>query len=227
MQPRTSDIGRAVQPRPVRRANAMTWRYACVLAPVLLFGASHAALGCHGTVVAMSAEAYAPPPTSQSEKKGPNEFELHPAANTIANVPAMNLPKENVSVCADLSMLSTADEADSGVGVMFWMAGDDNYYFFEISPVGKYRVVHVLAGKWYQLLAYAESPAIVKGVGKWNEVELRPADSMIQIWINGEMVNSVIARRVGAAGLYGPFGESPKAAPAVMRVRSLRLMKQE
>src|SRR4051794_10207211 len=169
----------------IRRRESMIRPTLWLLTLALMQAGVSSAFACRGKTV-LSAEQYAPSAEADFEKKGRNEFELRPQPDKLLTRSALQVPDGNVGLCAEVTMLSTGDPSDSGVGVTFWRESDDNYYFVELSASGKVRLVHVVFGRWHMLLPYTEAAMIKPGLGEWNEVEVWPMNSGIDVIINGQ-----------------------------------------
>lgn len=197
------------------------------LASVMLLAGFASAQACLSNNTIASAENSTVKLNPEITKTAPNQFNLVPATDHISTQALLSATDPNVGFCAEVEMLTTPTPNDSGVGVIFWSAGNsnDDFYFLELHDSGQYRVVHILFGRWYTLLPFTASAAIKQGLNQVNEVEVWRTTTGANIFINGQKVNQIIAQPSDAGQYFGPFGESPKAGPATMQVGSLRLVK--
>src|ERR1700761_6945360 len=58
-------------------------------------------------------------------KTGPGQFNVTPAMNSWAPQALMVSDERTINLCATVTMLSTADQNDSGVGLLFWYNGQN------------------------------------------------------------------------------------------------------
>jgi hypothetical protein len=202
------------------------FRLASLAFAVFLAGFAHARACLSNNTVA-SADTVTGKLNDGITKTAANQFNVVPTADHLSTQALLSSAEPNLGFCAELEMLATPAPSDSGVGVVFWAVGTTNedYYFLELHDNGQYRVVHVLFGKWYQLLPFTTSAAIKQGMNQVNEVEIWRTSVGANVFINGQKVNEIIAQPGDSSLYYGVFGESPKAGTATMQIAALRLVK--
>lgn len=79
---------------------------------------------------------------------------------------------------------------DRGYGLIWDMIDDSNYYAFDISDNGYYRVSKSEYGDWYDLIDWTESDYI-NTYGSKNTLLLKKIGDRCDFYINGKFVNSI------------------------------------
>ncbi len=130
-------------------------------------------LACQGTTVVATADNWKSN-TPQVVSKAPGEFQVTLTTNHYDASGMLEAPDNSVGVCADVTMESTGQAADNGIGISFWAASSQNTYGLEVTPKGQYAVYHIIDTKWYVLAPLTNSDAIHKGLNHWNDVEMEP-----------------------------------------------------
>lgn len=79
---------------------------------------------------------------------------------------------------------------DRGYGLNWGMDDGNNYYTFDITDNGYYRVSKSEDGEWYDLIDWTESEHI-ETFGWKNTLLLQKVDNLYNFYINGKFVNSI------------------------------------
>lgn len=113
----------------------------------------------------------------------------------------------------DLTIDAQLLEGDRGAtyGVLFRMAGPEEFYRFELTGDGRYIVERRdLDGSWNRLTqGWQESPAIIPGQGAVNRIRVRAAGPEMAFFVNGELLQELQDSRYPAGQLAldaGTFG---------------------
>jgi len=200
------------------------YRLPLVLALAIVLGVPFAAEACDAGKVVLSTENWNGPVSGDLRKTGANEFEATAPIGHFAQHSLLDLPGKTVTVCAELSVVSAPRPDAFAAALMFW-SSDGSYYFLEINAAGQYSMDHIVDNKWHELIPSTDSAALNKGLGAWNELQVSPqGDGTLAITINGKPVDSVIARRLANASLYGFAAISVPGGATTARVRNLRLI---
>ena len=192
------------------------------LVAMMVAGAPLPVLACQGTTIVASAENWKST-TPQVVSKAPGEFQATLTTNHYDATAMLEAPDGAVGVCADVSMESTGQAADNGIGLSFWAASSQNTYGLEITPKGQYAVYHIVETKWYVLAPLTSSDAIRKGVNQWNEVEIDPEGNGFTVYINGKRITDIIAHAPEGSSNIGVFLNATDAT--VGRIKNLRIVK--
>ena len=95
---------------------------------------------------------------------------------------------KNFEIETTLYQISGHD--DRGYGLRWGMEDDDNYYTFDITDNGYYRVSKTEDGEWYDIVDWTESEHINTYGGK-NTLLLQKAGNLYNFYINGSYMNSI------------------------------------
>ncbi|MBC7222620.1 DUF1080 domain-containing protein [Candidatus Bipolaricaulota bacterium] len=92
-------------------------------------------------------------------------------------------------------------EDKSVARILFRVTDWNNYYSFEISPAGTYRLLKVVAGAWTTLKGWTAHDAIQKGP-ETNKVAVRAVGSQLTFFVNGQQVyqttdDSLVGGQIG------------------------------
>jgi hypothetical protein len=195
---------------------------AAALVAIMLAAAPLPVLACEGKTVVASADNWKPNGVS-FVNKGPGEFQATIGTNHYDATAMLESSDNTVGVCADVSLESTGEAADNGIGISFWSASPQNTYGVQITPKGQYAVYHIVDTKWYTLAPLTNSDAIRKGLNQWNEVEMEPGGNGFIVYINGKRITDIIAHAPEGATNVGIFVDATDAT--VGRIKNLRTVK--
>ena len=192
------------------------------LVAMMSAGAPLSVLACEGKTVVASAD-NAKPNSTTVASKAPGEFQANVATNHYDATALLETSDNTVGVCADVTMDSTGQAADDGIGISFWSVSPKNTYGVEITPKGQYAVYHIIDTKWYTLTPLTNSDAIRKGMNQWNEVEMEPGGNGFIVFINGKQIADIIAHAPEGTTNVGVFVDATDAT--VGRIKNLRTVK--
>jgi len=95
---------------------------------------------------------------------------------------------KNFEIEITLSQISGHD--DRGYGLIWGMEDSNNYYTFNITDNGYYRVSKIEYGEWYDIIDWTESEYINTYRGK-NTLLLKKVGNLYNFYINGSYVNMI------------------------------------
>jgi hypothetical protein len=100
--------------------------------------------------------------------------------------------------------LKFEDEQDEFHGVIFRKIDEDQYYSFEITPLGKYAVYRKGVNSDSSLVGPIFSNSILTGKGQLNKLRVKAIGSVFEFFINDTLVSSLTdsVLPIGKIGLY-------------------------
>jgi hypothetical protein len=100
--------------------------------------------------------------------------------------------------------LKFKDEQDEFHGVIFRRIDEDQYYSFEITPLGKYAVYRKGVNSASSLVGPIYSNSILTGNGQFNKLRVKAIGSVFEFFINDTLVSSLTdsVLPIGEIGLY-------------------------
>jgi hypothetical protein len=103
---------------------------------------------------------------------------------------------------AEIELLES--DPDGYFGLVGRCLDQDNYYLFEVTADGNFRVEKKHAGAWQALAAWAESPHLITGDGAVNTLRVQCAGPELAFFANGQQLIQVKDGDLsaGAAGLF-------------------------
>jgi hypothetical protein len=145
---------------------------------------------------------------------------LKPAAGYWRFVPSESDLYQDVSVCVDATIAAAPKEDASSLGILFWFADWNNVYIFEYYATGAFAVERLSKGKWLLPVPYTENPAIKKGVGQTNQLEVKMKGKQATIFINGTQVAQFKGVAPPDGGKVGLAGVSPAEGVATYKFQN-------
>jgi len=126
---------------------------------------------------------------------------------------------DGADFCVDTTIAEAPAPDNTALGLIFWWADWDNYYYLYYWTDGSMVVRRVLKGKETDLF-WVTSLAIKKGVGATNqfELKLRPKDATILI--NGTEVKRFKGVQPKDGGVVGLQVGSPEDKPATFKYQN-------
>lgn len=96
------------------------------------------------------------------------------------------------------------DEQDEFHGVIFRKMNEDQYYRFQITPLGEYAIYRDGENSVSSLVGPIYSSSILTGKGQWNRLRIKAIGSVFEFYINDTLVTSLTesALPAGGIGLY-------------------------
>jgi len=127
---------------------------------------------------------------------------------------------ETADVCLDITVADAPAPDSTAVGIVFWWADWDNYYYLYYWVDGSMVVRRVVKGKESDLF-WVSTLAIKKGVGATNqfELKLRPKDATILV--NGTEVKRFKGTPPKDGGVIGVTAGSPDDKAATFKYDNL------
>lgn len=113
----------------------------------------------------------------------------------------------------DLSVSTSAVEGpvDNAFGVIFGLQnqdnnriGDDNYYLFQASSDGYYRVTRTEAGSEHIVSNWIQSDVVNAGLGETNTLRVVAQNGLIQFFINDQIVQLCVPDDPDGVSTYYP-----------------------
>ena len=146
---------------------------------------------------------------------------LKPAAGYWRFVPSESDLYQDVSVCVDATIAATPKEdGASSLGILFWFADFNNLYIFEYYATGGFDVERLSKGKWLLPVPYTENPAIKKGAGQTNQMEVKMKGKQATIFINGTQVAQFKGVAPPDGGKVGLAAQSPAEGVATYKFQN-------
>ncbi|MCF7867280.1 MAG: hypothetical protein K9N09_01145 [Candidatus Cloacimonetes bacterium] len=100
----------------------------------------------------------------------------------------------------ETSMKQTGGVDDRGYGVMWGVDNADNFYTFNISDNGFYRIGKMKEGEWTEYVGWTES-YLINTYGSTNTLKLVKEGNKINFYINGTYVNQITYEDIFADGV--------------------------
>jgi len=123
---------------------------------------------------------------------------------------------EGANVCVDATVVDAPKPANSPMGLVFWWADWDNFYYLWVWPDGGLEVRRVFKGKPTTVFT-TETLALKKGVGETNQIELKLKPRDATVIINGTKVQRFKGIQPKDGGVIGVTATSPSDAPATFK----------
>jgi hypothetical protein len=190
---------------------------AFLLAVVLVFASSGAALACLGKTDPALDDNFSKPdpgwPNAENVAPTPQGLVVKPPANGSTWAVNTNYTMDGSDLCLTVALPATlptpANEDTVGdVGAVFWRRDNDNYYMAAISPDGIAVVSRYLNGQWMTIVNPAQSSAIKTGAGAVNEIEITTRGNAASFYINGTKIADFRGQAPPGGGPPGVYAES-------------------
>jgi hypothetical protein len=127
---------------------------------------------------------------------------------------------DGANVCVDTTIAEAPAEDTTALGLVFWWADWDNYYYIYYWTDGSMVVRRVVKGKETDLF-WVTTLAIKKGVGATNQFELKLRAKDATILINGTEVKRFKGVQPADGGVIGVIAGSPEDKPATFKYDNL------
>ena len=129
------------------------------------------------------------------------------------NFTTMNV---GANVCVDATVVEAGQPGSSPMGLVFWWADWDNFYYVWFWTDGGLEVRRVFKGKSTTVFT-TETLALKKGVGETNQIELKLKPRDATLIVNGTKVQRFKGIQPKDGGAIGITATSPKEAPATFK----------
>lgn len=203
----------------------MFMRGASILAGILSLTLGQAAWACQGTKVlfddkfAQSDPAWGGDPDHFIAQGGKLEIKLPPTNHWFNQ----NNVYGDSDVCATVALDSGKEDSVS-LGLAFWGLDDDHYYTFLIAANGNFSVLRkVAAGRFLSPISWRASPAIKKGLGESNEIEVVTKGNRASVFVNGTKVGEITGQPPDTGSLVGLYASGPDQGDTVIEVHDFRV----
>jgi hypothetical protein len=127
-----------------------------------------------------------------------------------------NISYETANVCVNTTVIKAPDIANSPMGLIFWLQDWKNFYFARYWADGDVEIGKISNGRRVTL-AFFNSPAIKRGVGKANQLEVLLTPKEGTLLINGTEVKRFKGKQPNGGGWNGVMAESPDPKPAAFK----------
>ncbi|MBK9747866.1 MAG: DUF1080 domain-containing protein [Chloroflexi bacterium] len=97
---------------------------------------------------------------------------------------------------------AVAGSENNGYGVIFRLQDRRNYYLFEVSSDGYYRVARVVNEDVRELSTWIESPLVNTGIGAMNRLRVVARGDQFEFYINGERAQVCIPNNPEAQSTF-------------------------
>lgn len=115
---------------------------------------------------------------------------------------------ENVDATIRVRLQDFLSEQGNKIGLMFWGAGWDEYYLFEISDSGTYAVYRCTPDRWFVMSRWRDTDAINTDPEAWNDLRVVTTGGRATIFINGKELATVKGRPPAGGSMVGLYAES-------------------
>lgn len=114
----------------------------------------------------------------------------------------------DAAICVDATV-TNGDPENSYSSILFWYQDDDNSYDYGFWPNGKVSVERESKGKFLYPVSSTAVPAMKKGLGQTNTLEVETKGSKVTIYVNGTKVAEFNGKSPEGGGKVGLISVSP------------------
>jgi hypothetical protein len=104
----------------------------------------------------------------------------------------------NVDICVLAGAAATSATDEMG-GIVFWISGPNDFYYFVTTVGGNIALLRMVAGQWTGVVKLHQEPALHTGAGIFNQIDLRLFGNQGVVEINGKILG-------GFTGVSPPNG---------------------
>ena len=184
-----------------------------VAASVLLFAAP--ALACKGPNVQFSDDfrevdaAWGSEGSIVSVEEGKVKIKAEP--NSGYNIMYSGTPFDDADICVTVRSPNDATAKNQAAGgLIFWGVDYDNFYVFEIDPVGNFTLMRKIKGKYTNILPWKATNLLKLGNGSNNTLRVMTSGNQITLFLNDLKLASVKGQVPAGGGVIGLHSESEK-----------------
>jgi 3-keto-disaccharide hydrolase len=117
----------------------------------------------------------------------------------------------DAAICADVTVVNVPDPNSGFTAIVFWYQDNTNYYEFGYWPGGDIRVNRVSKGRTLYPVPQTDTPALKKGAGQTNSLEVQTVGNRATLFVNGTNIAEFNGKAPEGGGLVGLESYSPKA----------------
>ncbi len=188
-----------------------------IIAQFLLAIAATSAAACQGAKLLFEDKFTSADPTwgpqSDQFKIADGKAVVQPPGGSSFSVWNLGYVFGDADICYDVTLLHQAsDPTLTFGGLMFWVADNQNYYAFETTSNGYFKVARYVGGKWAtDPIGWTTSPALKQGANATNSVHVKLVGNSVTAEINGQPATSFHAQppdKPSAVGLIAVSGSA-------------------
>ncbi len=199
---------------------------AAVAATVLL--AATPALACKGPNVQFADDfrevdaSWGSEPGIVSVEEG--KVKIKADANAGYNIMYSGTPFDDADICVTVrSPNDTTAKNQAAGGLVFWGADYDNFYVFEIDPVGNASLQRKLKGKYINIVPWKATNLLKTEPGAKNVLRVTTSGNQITMYLNDLKLASVKGQVPPGGGSIGLHAESEKAKHDTWKFSDLKV----
>ena len=145
-------------------------------------------------------------------------------ANSGYNIMYSGTPFDDADICVTVSSPKDATTKNQAAGgLIFWGADYDNFYVFEIDPVGNVALQRKLKGKYTVVMPWKASNLIKTDPGAKNMLRVTTSGNSITLYINDLKLASLKGQVPPGGGAVGLHSESEKAKHDTWKFSDLKV----
>lgn len=112
----------------------------------------------------------------------------------------------HICVVSTYPTVEQARQARSpSTGIVFGATDTSNYYAFELTAIGAYTLVRSNNDHLISVIDWTNTPALRKGFGAQNQIEVTVDRGIVTLFINGQKVNSSRVQLPNGDSQFGLF----------------------
>jgi hypothetical protein len=131
---------------------------------------------------------------------------------------------DDVDMCVTVTTVKAVDSADAVAGLIFWYAGVNDFYVFEIAPNGKASVWRRQRGRWLVQVRWTDAQ-VNTGDGTTNELRVTTVGTNATFYLNGTRFETLTGSPPEKGQQVGLMVRSPEAGTARFAFDDLRVTK--
>ena len=145
-------------------------------------------------------------------------------ANSGYNILYSGTPFTDADMCVTVSSPKDATVANQAAGgLVFWGADYDNFYVFEIDPVGNASLQRKTKGKYVAVIPWKASELIRRDAGAKNILRVTTSGNEITLYINDLKFAALKGQVPDGGGVIGLHSESEKSKHDTWKFSDLKV----
>ena len=145
-------------------------------------------------------------------------------ANSGYNIMYSGTPFDDADICVTVTAPRDASAKNQAAGgLVFWGSDYDNFYVFEVDPVGNASLQRKLKGKYTSVIPWKATNLLKLDAPAKNVLRVTTSGNSITLWINDLKFAAVKGQVPAGGGNIGLHSESEKAKHDTWKFSELKV----
>lgn len=145
-------------------------------------------------------------------------------ANSGYNIMYSGTPFDDADICVTVQSPKDATAKNQAAGgLIFWGTDYDNFYIFEIDPVGNASLQRKIKGKYINVIPWKATNLLKTDTGAKNVLRVSTSGNQITLYLNDLKLAAIKGQVPAGGGVIGLHSESEKDKHDTWKFSSLKV----